>query len=116
MQRVCFHLDLEPALVDEYVEAHRAVWPDMLRAIQRSGRRNYSLFLDRRSSSVIGYYETDDDVASTASLRRDPIATEWERRSLRFFRDVRTRADEASRPLPSIFHLEQQLAQTQGQE
>jgi L-rhamnose isomerase/sugar isomerase len=45
----------------EYVERHRAVWPEMLQAIADAGRRNYSLFL-RDDGLLVGYYETDDDL------------------------------------------------------
>ena len=48
MTRVCFRLQVDPARLTEYRDRHAAVWPEMLRAIAASGRRNYSLFLARR--------------------------------------------------------------------
>ena len=66
-ERVCFRLAVKPELVDEYVERHAAVAPAMLRAIARSGRRNYSPYLTD-AGELIGYYETDSDAASTAAL------------------------------------------------
>jgi L-rhamnose mutarotase len=82
----------------------------MLRAIERSGRRNYSLFLDADSAEVIGYYETDDDEASARLLSADPVATRWESQSARFFDGLDGRADESAKHLRSIFRLEDQLA------
>ena len=66
-ERVCFQLHVDPARLDEYQIRHATVWPDTLRAIKASGRRNYSLFL-RADGLLIGYYETDDDAASQTAL------------------------------------------------
>ena len=83
-QRVCFELRVHPHLIEEYVARHTAVWPAMLRAIERSGRRNYSLFL-RDDGMLIGYYEVDDDEASSLALALDPDSAEWEADAARFF-------------------------------
>ena len=63
----------DPQLLDEYVERHTPVWPEMLAEIAASGRRNYSLFL-ARGGRLIGYYETDDDAAAQAYLAASPVA------------------------------------------
>jgi L-rhamnose mutarotase len=39
-QRSAFVLRVRPDKIDEYVPAHREVWPDMLRALKDSGIRN----------------------------------------------------------------------------
>ncbi|WP_022900010.1 L-rhamnose mutarotase [Humibacter albus] len=111
-ERICFTLSLDPSLIDEYVQAHRAVWPDMLAAIERSGRRNYSIFIDE-DGTVVGYYETDDDEASARILSLDPIAAKWEAQSARFFVGLDGRPDEGARQLRPVFNLEQQLHEQQ---
>jgi L-rhamnose mutarotase len=50
---------LDPARVDEYIEAHADVWPEVLSDIKAAGVRNYSIFLD--GDEVLGYFEYDDD-------------------------------------------------------
>lgn len=108
-KRVCFELRVRPELIDEYVERHTAVWPRMLRAIERSGRRNYSLFL-REDGMLIGYYEVDDDASSTRALALDPDTAEWEAEAARFFLVLDgTRADQGTPKLLEVFHLEDQL-------
>lgn len=110
MERVCFQLQVKPDRIDEYVERHRAVWPRMLRAIEASGRRNYSLFL-RDDGLLIGYYETDDDDASTRLLAEDPRTAEWESEAAGFFVALPgARPDQGAPRLPEVFHLEDQLA------
>ena len=108
-QRVCFQLQVDPARLDEYRARHEAVWPDMLRAIEASGRRNYSLFL-RADGLLIGYYETDDDEASQAALELDQRTAAWEADMAGFFISLGGRPDQSAPRLPEVFHLEDQLA------
>jgi L-rhamnose mutarotase len=83
-QRVCLQLQVDPARLDEYRERHAAVWPDVLRAIEASGRRNSSLFL-RQDGLLIGYYEVDDDEAAQVALADDPRTAPWEAEMAEFF-------------------------------
>jgi L-rhamnose mutarotase len=109
MQRVCFQLQVDPERLDEYRTRHAAVWPQMLRAIEASGRRNYSLFL-RADGLVIGYYETDSVERSQRSLEQNPDTAAWEAEMAPFFIALDGRPDQAALQLPEIFHLEDQLA------
>lgn len=109
-ERVCFQLRVRPDRLVEYRERHAAVWPDMLRAIEASGRRNYSLFL-RDDGLLIGYYETDDDAAAQASLANDPRTAPWEAEMADFFVALDgARPDQGAPRLAEVFHLEDQLA------
>lgn len=107
--RVCFQLQVDPARLDEYTERHAAVWPDMLAAIAEAGRRNYSLFL-RPDGLLIGYYETEDDLAAQRALERDPRTAAWEADMAEFFVSVEGRPDQEAPRLTEVFHLEDQLA------
>ena len=109
MQRICFELTVRPDRLDEYRERHAAVWPAMLREIEASGRRNYSLFL-RPDGQLVGYYETDDPEASNAYLAASAIAADWEREMAPFFSRLDGRADQGATLLPEIFNLADQLA------
>jgi L-rhamnose mutarotase len=109
MERVCFQLQVKRDRIDEYVDRHRAVWPSMLRAIERAGRRNYSLFL-RADGLLIGYYETDDDAASAEALATDPETAAWEGEAAGFFEALPgSRPDQGAPRLREVFHLEDQL-------
>ena len=81
----------------------------MLRAIEASGRRNYSLFI-RADGMLIGYYETDDDAASQAALEQDPRTAAWEAEMAEFFVSLDGRPDQGAPRLAEVFHLEDQLA------
>ncbi|MBK0868834.1 MULTISPECIES: L-rhamnose mutarotase [unclassified Saccharopolyspora] len=107
MPRVCFQLRVDPDRLDEYRRRHAAVWPEMLRAIEASGRRNYSLFL-RPDGLLIGYYETDSADRSDARLAASQVAAVWEEHMAELF--IGGRADRSATILEEVFHLEDQLA------
>jgi len=109
-ERVCFQLQVDPARLDEYRDRHAAVWPEMLRAISDSGRRNYSLYL-RADGLLIGVYETDDDAASQRALELDPRTAAWEAEMAEFFVSLDgSRPDQGAPRLTEVFNLEDQLA------
>ena len=109
MERVCFQLQVDPTRLDEYRDRHAAVWPTMLRAIEASGRRNYSLFL-RDDGLLIGYYETDSVEESQRSLERNPDTAAWEAEMAEFFVTLDGRPDQSALRLVEVFNLAEQLA------
>lgn len=111
--RVCFELQVDPSRLDEYLTRHSPVWPEMLREIAASGRRNYSLFLGD-GGRLIGYYETDDDAAAQAYLAASPIAARWEAEMAGFFVGLEGRPDQAATPLTEIFNLHDQLVSAEA--
>jgi L-rhamnose mutarotase len=108
MERVCFQLQVKPERISEYRERHAAVWPQVLRAIEASGRRNYSLFI-RDDGLLIGYYETDSVEESQRLLEQNPDTAEWEAEAAGFFVDMDGRPDQAAPRLVEVFNLEDQI-------
>jgi L-rhamnose mutarotase len=78
IQRVCFVMHLKPDRVDDYLEAHTEVWPEMLDALRTAGWHNYSLFLRPAEGMVVGYLETDDFARATAAMSRTAINDKWQ--------------------------------------
>lgn len=115
MPRVCFQLRVDPDRLGEYRRRHAAVWPEMLREIAASGRRNYSLFL-RPDGLLIGYYETDSVERADAYLAESRIAALWEVHMAELFVGQDGRADQAATTLEEVFHLEDHLAALDTQE
>lgn len=74
--RAAFVLHIRPDRVDDYVAAHREVWPEMRQAISDVGIRNYSIFLD--GTRAFGYFEADDPEASLESLGLTAINARWQ--------------------------------------
>lgn len=110
MTRYCFCLQVRPDRMAEYVERHRAVWPEMLRALQDSGWHNYSLFLGE-DGLLVGYVETHDLEAAQEAMSRTEVNQRWQSEMAEYFIGIDGRApDEGFLLLREIFHLEDQLA------
>jgi len=103
MPRYCFHLQVRPERIEEYVERHQAVWPEMQDALRATGWRNYSLFL-RDDGLLIGYVEADDLAASRAAMEALDVNTRWQADMAEFFSGATP--SEGFPQLREVFHLE----------
>ena len=109
MPRYCFELQVSPDRIEEYVERHRAVWPDMVAALASTGWSNYSLFL-REDGLLIGYVESDDLSAAQAAMAATEVNARWQAEMAEFFIGIDGGPpDEGFRLLTEVFHLEDQL-------
>lgn len=112
MGRYCFNLHIRPERMEEYVERHRAVWPEMLAALRETGWRNYSLFL-REDGLLVGYVEADDLDAAQAAMAATDVNNRWQSEMAPFFTGIDGRPpDEGFVLLTEVFHLEDQLGGT----
>ena len=110
MHRVCFQLQVRPDRIEEYKQRHRAVWPDMLRALRDTGWHNYSLFL-RADGLLIGYVETPSLEAARAGMAATEVNARWQAAMAELFADLGdARPDTGFLQLEEVFHLEDQLA------
>ena len=75
-QRSAFVLEVRPDRIEEYVEAHRNVWPEMLDALRAAGIRNYTIF--RRDNEMFGYFESDDLEAAAAYMEAQEVNARWQ--------------------------------------
>ena len=75
-ERCGFVLRVRPDRIDDYVEAHGRVWPEMLAALKEAGIRNYSNFRD--VATVFGYFEADDLAAAAAHLEMQEVSARWQ--------------------------------------
>jgi L-rhamnose mutarotase len=75
-QRSAFVLEVRPECIDEYIEAHGKVWPEMLEALRRAGIRNYTIF--RNGTQVFGYFESDDLEAASRFMAAHEVSARWQ--------------------------------------
>ena len=105
MQRVCFLLKVRADRLDEYVERHASVWPEMLEALSRTGWHNYSLFL-REDGLLVGYFETPSLDAALEGMAQTDVNARWQSEMAEFFESLDgRRPDEAFLTLREVFHL-----------
>ena len=102
MSRSAFVLHVKPERIDDYVEAHRNVWPEMLEALRGAGIRNYSIFRD--GNHVFGYFEADDLDGAARFLAEQPVCMRWQDTMAELLDE---RVPDAGPPsLPEIFRLD----------
>ncbi len=75
-QRSAFVLRVRPDKIDEYVEAHRNVWPEMLDALRSAGIRNYTIF--RSGNEMFGYFESDVLAPAGAYMAEQEVNARWQ--------------------------------------
>lgn len=124
MERVCFTSRVRADRLEEYIERHQAVWPDMQAALAKAGWGNYSLFLTG-DGLLIGYLETEDFEAARAAMALTDVNAAWQAEMAEFFEGdghsadcgltspvravcacQKTRPDEGFRRISEIFHLD----------
>jgi L-rhamnose mutarotase len=105
MQRICFVLQVKPERIEEYKERHRTVWPEMKKALQETGWKNYSLFL-RPDGLLVGYLETENFDRARAGMARLDVNARWQKEMAGFFiQQENLLPDQAMAPLEEVFHV-----------
>jgi len=105
MARVAFRLRVRPECLEAYDEAHRRVWPEMLRLLKEVGIREYSIF--RRGVDLFLYMHVDDFERAWAILEKSPINQRWQQEMKPLFEPL-TGLDPGERfpMMREVFYLE----------
>lgn len=101
-QRSAFVLRVKPEKIEEYVEAHGNVWPELLDALHGAGIRNYTIFRD--GNQVFGYFEADDLEAAGRYLAEQAVSHRWQDAMAELLEE--RVADSGPSPLPEVFRLD----------
>ena len=101
-ERSAFVLRVRPDKLDEYIRAHREVWPEMLEAISAAGIRNYTIF--REGNQMFGYFEADDLAAAGRYLATQDVSARWQDAMAELLEE--RVADAGAPPLEEIFRLD----------
>jgi len=72
-------IGLEAAVIAEYKRNHKAVWPEVLKAIADSNIRNYTIFLKEPENLLFAYWEYhgSDFAADLEKMKKAPRMREW---------------------------------------
>jgi L-rhamnose mutarotase len=101
-QRSAFVLRVRPEKLDAYLDAHRAVWPELLDALRSAGIRNYTIF--RSGNEMFGYFESDDLERAASYLASQEVNARWQD-AMADLLEERV-ADAGPPPLEEIFRLD----------
>ncbi len=107
IKRIAFLLKVKQDKIDEYKAHHRAVWPEMLDALRRTGWRNYSLFM-REDGLMFGYFEADEDFAAALEgMSKEDVNERWQELMSPFFElPPGAHPDEMMLELQEVFHTD----------
>ena len=77
MKRYGMVCGIKPDSIEEYKKLHAAVWPDVLKMIQRCNISNYSIYL--KDDLLFSYFEYsgDDFKADMKIMAADPVTQQW---------------------------------------
>ena len=84
--RVAFQLQLRTDRIEEYDRAHQAVWPELLRELERFGVREYSIF--RREQQLFLFMQVPDFQLLLAQLRGSEVNRRWQQAMAPLFEPV----------------------------
>ena len=60
MERFLWKGQIYPGKIEEYIDKHDNIWPEMIELMKKAGLRNYSIW--NSGNNIIGYYEYDGPV------------------------------------------------------
>lgn len=113
MKRYCFTLDLKnnPKLIQEYIEHHKSVWPEILESISGAGIIDMEIY--HIANRLFMIMETEDDFNPEAKAERDrnnPKVHEWEALMDKYQKRLPF-AEEGEKwvPMDKIFSLKEQV-------
>ena len=103
MERIAFTMRVRPDQEAEYRRRHKAVWPEMLRALKNAGCSNYSIFI--RGRDLFAYMELDDFQRFKRHMADDVEAQRWEAQMAPIMELAIQPETGFHEVLPEVFHL-----------
>lgn len=105
MKRLAFQMKLKKDKVEEYIEAHRNIWPSVLDEIKEAGIHNYSIYL--KGLDLFGYFEVDDLDLFYHRSNNSKVNIKWQKKMNEYLDNIENR--ESKGPMvfmEEIFHVD----------
>jgi L-rhamnose mutarotase len=103
-RREAFKMYLKKGYEAEYERRHRAIWPEVVKELKKSGVFDYSIYLDKETDTLFAFQKCFGEASS-----QDLGATETIKKWWHYMADImETNEDESpvSVPLHEVFHLD----------
>jgi len=113
MKYFCLTLTMpnDEPLIQEYIERHRAVWPEVLQSFVTAGVINMELY--RKDNLMVMLLVTEDDFTFERKAQLDlsnPIVMQWEAQMAKYQgADPTTDASARWKPLELFFSMQDQI-------
>lgn len=104
MKRLAFKMKLKSGFREEYIRRHNAIWPELKALLSSTGVRDYTIYLDTGSNTLIAV-QSQDGEKSSQDLGEDPVVQKW----WKYMSDImETNPDfsPVSVPLEVVFHMD----------
>jgi L-rhamnose mutarotase len=76
MQKIAFKMLLNPGQEAEYKRRHDEIWPELSALLKEAGVSDYSIYLDRETSTLFAtLWRTDDHTMD--DLPNHPVMQRW---------------------------------------
>lgn len=73
---IAFKMKLIPGFEEEYEKRHREIWPELTSLLKEAGIRDYSIFLDKETSTLFAV-QTITGGGSSQSLGTTAVVQKW---------------------------------------
>jgi L-rhamnose mutarotase len=104
MQRIAFQLRIREGMIEAYEEAHRSVWPELLRELEAMGIAEYSIF--RREQQLFLYMKVRDFRQVVERMAASEINQRWQRAMAPLFEPVPGKGpDEPFAMMKEVFYM-----------
>lgn len=74
--KIAFKMKLLPGFEEEYEKRHGEIWPELVDLLQESGIKDYSIFLDKETSTLFAVQQVKG-TGSSQSLGNREIVRKW---------------------------------------
>ena len=75
-KKIAFKMKLIPGFEEEYEKRHREIWPELADLLKQAGIRDYSIYLDKETSSLFAV-QTITGGGSSQSLGHTDLVQKW---------------------------------------
>jgi L-rhamnose mutarotase len=103
MEKYAFRMHLSPGQEAEYKRRHDEIWPDLEALLREAGVSDYSIHLDRETSTLFAVLWRSDDHRMNA-LPAHPVMQRWWAHMADI---IETKEDNepVAVPLETVFHM-----------
>ena len=103
MQRIAFLLQIKTGRTEEYDEAHRHVWPELIRELESFGVTEYSIF--RRGQQLFLFLRVPDFDRLKQQLAASEVNQRWQQYMAPLFEPVPGEIFDGFALLEEVFYM-----------
>lgn len=105
IKRVGRVVKLKQECADMYIECHKNVWEEVIKATKAAGIRNYSIFYSH--GYLFSYYEISSDIEKQIEATlSNPVCAKWESRMAAMQESVDESSENTWTQMKEVFHLD----------